>query len=110
MLKTKYIPQENADLMLRILEKVKANYESIRFYVVESEEAECIYYGRNPENAISEMDGIDCEGFGVNCYNGSKADGDNHLGWFYFTPYEDDVDCVLCDMNDNDFCKEMSNG
>lgn len=105
MLKTKYIPQENADLMLRILEKVKANYENVIFNL-KATDGETDFWTTFPESIVDGMDGIDCEGFGVNCYHGDYR---KYLGWFFFTPYEDDTDCVLCDMTDNDFCKEMSN-
>ena len=101
--KTKYISQDSADRMLAILQKAKEICPEIIFKIIESGEGDVIYKGTNPKKAVMEMDGIDSE-FGVNCYAGDGS----YLGWFFFTPYEEE-DCVLCDMSDNDFCKECEN-
>lgn len=97
-MKTKYIPQPNADLILKLLKLILSNGCYIR--VLDSIEGDIIYEGNEPEKALEEMDGIDSD-FGVNCYM-----NDICVGWFFLTPYEEG--CVLCDYSDNSFCMEIT--
>ena len=98
-IKTKYIPQESANAVAKVLEKVLELCPSVRFEVIADDEGDLIYHGKKIENVISEMDGMDCN-FGVNCVDGEKV-----IGWFFFTPYEDAED-VICDYTDNEFCNK----
>lgn len=105
MLETKYIPQENADVIISILNKAQRINKLVKFKVIDDESGGVLYYGDNPEKAVYEMDGVDCN-FGVNCVEDLGYDHDNKIvGWFFFTPYEE-VDCVVCDHTDNEFCKQ----
>lgn len=98
MMKTKYIPQSNADYILKVLQIIKKNKPAVNFVLIDSVEGDVIYKGNDPEKAVEEMDGIDSD-FGLNCY----GENDQYLGWFFFTPYEEEG-CVLCDYSDNEFC------
>lgn len=100
MTKTKYIPQPNADYILKVLNLIKKELPHGYFKVIDSVEGDVIYEGNEPEKALEEMDGIDSD-FGVNCYINN-----NCCGWFFFTPYEEG--CVLCDYSDNSFCMEIA--
>lgn len=102
-MKTNYIPQENADALFKVLERAKKLYPKIRFDIIADDEADMIYSGNDTEQAIKEMDGLDCN-FGVNCY-----DGKNYLGWLFVTPYEDE-DEIICDCSENDFCIDLLKG
>lgn len=105
MLETKHIPQENANLIINILKKAQELNNLVKFKVIEDESGDVIYYGKNPEKAVDEMDAIDCD-FGVNCIEDLGHNQINKVvGWFFFTPYEE-LDCVLCDHTDNDFCNQ----
>lgn len=98
-MKVKYIPQENADKILQVLGKAQDLCPDVVFDVIESDESELLYKGKDKEKAVEEMDGVDGD-FGVNCYDGEKV-----IGWFFFTPYED-VEDVVCDYTDNEFCNK----
>lgn len=100
-MKTKYIPQSNADYILKVLNLIKKELPHGYFKVIDSVEGDVIYEGSEPEKALEEMDGIDSD-FGVKCYI-----NDNCCGWFFFTPYEEEG-CVLCDYTDNSFCMEIA--
>ena len=105
MLETKYIPQENANVIVNILKRAQAINKLVKFKVIDDESCGVLYYGDNPEKAVHEMDGVDCN-FGVNCVEDLGYDHDNKVvGWFFFTPYEE-LDCVLCDHTDNEFCNQ----
>ncbi len=105
MLETKYIPQENANVIVNILKKAQQINKLVKFKIIDDESGGVLYYGDNPEKAVHEMDGLDCN-FGVNCVEDLGYDHDNKVvGWFFFTPYEES-DCVLCDMTDNEFCNQ----
>lgn len=101
MMKTKYIPQPNADLILKLLNLIKKELPHGYIKVIDSIEGDIIYEGNEPEKALEEMDGIDSD-FGVNCYM-----NDICVGWFFLTPYEEEG-CVLCDYSDNSFCMEIA--
>lgn len=96
-IKTKYIPQESANAVVKVLEKAVELCPNVKFEVICDDEGDLIYHGKKIENVINEMDGMDCN-FGVNCMDGEKC-----VGWFFFTPYED-LDDIVCDCSDNDFC------
>lgn len=98
-MKTKYIPQPNADLILKLLVLIISH--GCYFKVIDSVERDVIYEGNDPKKALEEMDGIDAD-FGVNCYI-----KDIFYGWFFLTPYEEEC-CVLCDYSDNSFCTEIA--
>lgn len=98
-MKTKYIPQPNADLILKLLKLILSHGCYIK--VIDSVEGDVIYEGNEPEKALEEMDGIDAD-FGVNCYVNDICEG-----WFFLTPYEEEG-CVLCDYSDNSFCMEIA--
>jgi hypothetical protein len=98
-IKTKYIPQENANVLVKVLEKAVELCPNVKFDVICDDEGDLIYHGKKIENVITEMDGMDCN-FGVNCLDGEKV-----IGWFFFTPYEDE-DEVICDHSDNEFCNQ----
>lgn len=101
-MRTEYIPQENADKLLSLMTKIRDEYPSVEFTVVEEIEMTTEYKGNSPEEAIDAMDGIDSN-FGLNCYD---YDSESYLGWFFITPYED-LDCVICDHDDSDFCNSF---
>lgn len=98
-MQTKYIPQANADKILKLLGNAQKICPNIRFEIKESEEGTILYNGWSKSLAVNEMDGVEAD-FGINCY-----DGDKYLGWFFITPYEDE-DCVVCDHTDNKFCNQ----
>ena len=98
-MKTKYIPQESADIMLAFMSKIRNEYPNVEFLVVADDEGTTEYKGNSPEEVIEAMDGIDSD-FGLNCYD---FDSEQYLGWFFLTPYEEDA--PVCDHDDNDFCK-----
>ena len=100
MFETKYIPQENANKMVAILNKCLEINPDLKFHVITDDEGDMIYKGNNPEKAVNEMDGYDCN-FGVNC-----MDNEKFIGWFFFTPYVD-IEDVVCDHTDNDFCNRF---
>ena len=105
MLETKYIPQENANVIVNILKRAQAINKLVKFKVIDDESCGVLYYGASPEKAVHEMDGVDCN-FGVNCVEDLGYDHDNKVvGWFFFTPYEE-LDCVVCDYTDNEFCNQ----
>ena len=98
-MKTKYIPQLLADRMLAIMNRIKRKYPNVLFDVVADIEYDTVYSGKEPEEAIDAMDGIDSD-FGLNCYDG---DLDHPLGWFYLTPYEIDGGPIN-DYDASEFC------
>lgn len=100
MLETKYIPVENGNKIVSILNKCLELNPNLKFHIITDDNGDLIYNGNNPEKAVYEMDGLDCN-FGVNCMNKEKC-----IGWFFFTPYEDE-DEIVCDHTDNEFCKEV---
>ena len=102
-METKHIPQENATKILTVLNNCLKINPNLKFHVIGDDEGDLIYKGTNPEKAISEMDGYDCN-FGVNCMDNGKC-----IGWFFITPYED-VDDVICDHSDNEFCNKGLRG
>lgn len=99
MIKTKYIPQENANVIEKVLTKFVELCPNVKFEVITDDEGDLIYHGKKVENVITEMDGMDCN-FGVNC-----LDGDKVVGWFFFTPYEEEG-CVVSDYTDNELCEQ----
>lgn len=102
-MKTRYIPQENADKILNLLNEIKSKYPNIGFWLC-SDDGETSVKSRNPEKILSEMDGVD-DNFGINFVD---LESKSILGWVYLTPYEDE-DCVICNYSDNEFCKLQFN-
>lgn len=101
-MKTKYIPQENADKILNLLLKAKEICGQDLGFWLRSDDCETSVKTRNPEKVIDEMDGVD-DNFGINLVRISDKEC---LGWFYITPYEDE-DCVICNYSDNEFCRKL---
>lgn len=97
---TKYIPQENADLITKLINVCKSIHPEISFRVYDSEDL--IYKSKTPdaELILNEMDGGD-EEIGINCY----LDGKN-IGWFGLLPYEDE-DSVIYNHSDNEFANKV---
>lgn len=107
MITTKYIPQENADKILKLLLKAKEICGQDLGFWLRSDDCETSVKTRNPEKVIDEMDGVD-DNFGIN-FMGKivpESDARECLGWFYITPYEDE-DCVICNYSDNEFCRKL---
>lgn len=100
-MKTKYIPQENADKILKLLTMAQEQNQTIEFWL-RSDDGETSVKTRNPEKILSEMDGVD-DNFGINFV---EIDSKQILGWVYLTPYEEE-DCVICNYSDNEFCEKL---
>ena len=91
---TKYIPQENTETILKLLNKCLELEPNIKFHILDTEG----YVGksRNPEKIIQAIDGGD-EELGINCMIDEEC-----IGWFGILPYEE-YDIVY-DCSDNNFC------
>jgi len=105
-MKTKYIPQENADKILKLLTMAQEQNQTIGFWL-RSDDGETSVKSRNPEKILSEMDGVD-DNFGINFMGKTVPESDARecLGWIYLTPYEEE-DCVICNYSDNEFCEKL---
>jgi hypothetical protein len=99
---TKYISQENADLIKKLMELCNEEKENISFKIYDTES--CVIYTRNIDKIIDEMDGGD-EEFGINIVDRETK---NYIGWFGVLPYED-FDDVIFDHTDNDLCNNVFN-
>ena len=99
---TKYIQQENADLIKKLMELCNEERENISFKIYDTER--CVIYTRNIDKIIDEMDGGD-EEFGINIIDRETK---KCLAWFGVFPYED-FDSVIFDHSDNDFCDNVFN-
>ena len=97
MFETKYIPQENAKVIYKLLECCKRYNPKMYFEILDTEDL--VYSSKKPnlDEMIKTLDGGDDE-FGINCYVDGK-----YLGWFGILPYEDS-ECVVFDCSDNEFC------
>lgn len=97
---TQYIPQENADLIIKFMKTCEEIHSNIAFKVYDTEC--CVIYTRRIEKIIDEIDGGD-EEFGFNVIDRETKEV---LGWFGVLPYED-KDGVIFDHSDNDFCEKV---
>ena len=97
---TKYIPQENADVIAKLINTCKSLNPEIIFKIYDTE---CLVYkskNADTETILNEMDGGD-EELGINCYIDGKC-----CGWFGIMPYED-TDSVIYDYSDNEFTNRV---
>lgn len=99
---TKYIPEENAKLIKKLLEVCNNERENISFRIYDTES--CVIYSRDIEKIIDALDGGD-EEIGINVIDRETKSA---LGWFGVLPYED-VEYMIFDHSDNDFCNNVFN-
>lgn len=99
---TKYISQENADLIKRLMELCKEERDNILFKVYDTES--CVTFTRNIDKVIDEIDGGD-EEIGINII---ERETKNNLAWFGVLPYEEKT-YMIFDHSDNDFCNNVMN-
>lgn len=99
---TKYIQQENADLIKKLLEACNDERENISFKIYDTES--CVIYSRNIDKIIDALDGGD-EEVGINII---ERETKNYIGWFGVFPYEETEDMIF-DHSDNDFCNNVWN-
>jgi len=94
---TKYIPQENAKTILKLMNKCLEVNSNIKFHILDTEG----YVGKskNPEKIIQAIDGGD-EELGINCMVGEDC-----IGWFGILPYEEND--IMYDCSDNEFCLKV---
>lgn len=103
--KIKYLPRENAEVILRLARKCKEIYPECRFLL-----SDCDGYTakrKTPEGVVKWIDGLDSD---IDVYV-RKNDNEDEIpvGWFFLTPGEEE-DCVICDYTANDFCEEVMKG
>lgn len=98
MIETKYIPQDNAEVIYRLLELCKEKEPNVCFDVLDTEEQVC--KSKDSERVLNDIDGGD-EDIGINCFVNGE-----YLGWFGLFPYED-PESMIYDYSDNEFCKDV---
>ena len=105
MFETKYIPSENAEKIIELLNKCKEEYPEMIFYIYDTESFVC--KSQNPDKILEEIDGGD-EEIGINCWvNGENSWVNGEMiGWFGCFPYEE-PDSIFFDCSDNNFCNKI---
>lgn len=98
MIETKYIPSENAEKIIELLNKCKEEYPEMIFYIYDTESFVC--KSQNPDEILEEIDGGD-EEIGINCWVNKEM-----IGWFGCFPYEE-PDSIFFDCSDNNFCRKI---
>lgn len=98
MFETKYIPSENAEKIIELLNKCKEQYPEMIFYIYDTESFVC--KSQNPDKILEEIDGGD-EEIGINCWVNGEM-----IGWFGCFPYEE-PDSIFFDCSDNNFCNKI---
>lgn len=97
---TKYIPEENAKVIRKLLTLCKESKPDVLFRVVDTESH--VITTKNIEKLIDEIDGGDDE-LTINCFD--NVDG-NFYGWFSVLPYEE-FDGIVFDNTANGFCESI---
>lgn len=98
MFETKYIPSENAEKIIELLNKCKEQYPEMIFYIYDTESFVC--KSQDPDKILEEIDGGD-EEIGINCWVNGEM-----IGWFGCFPYEE-PDSIFFDCSDNNFCNKI---
>ena len=98
MFETKYIPSENAEKIIELLNKCKEQYPEMIFYIYDTESFVC--KSQDPDKILEEIDGGD-EEIGINCWINGEM-----IGWFGCFPYEE-PDSIFFDCSDNNFCNKI---
>ena len=96
-----YMPTENANKIMDVLNKALSIRNDLIFSVYDSSS----YYGKSsdPHKIIELIDG-GAEEIAIKI---RVKNTDNILGWLYLLPYECDVDCIVFDHTDNEFCDKI---
>lgn len=96
---TKFIPEENAKVIRKLLKLCKERKPSVVFDVLDTESR--VIVTKNIEKVIEAIDGGD-EELGINCFENR-----DYYGWFGILPYEE-LDGVVFDNSDNEFCESIT--